>query len=38
MEKRGNIFEEAEEFYLPETGLLDFFDFLAGEKLLDEEE
>lgn len=34
MEKHKiGIFEEANQFMLPETELLDFFDFLAGEKL-----
>lgn len=30
---KTRIFEEANEFILPETPLMDFFDFLAGERL-----
>ena len=34
MEKdKIGIFEQANKFLLPETTLLDFFDFLAGQKL-----
>ena len=31
--KYDSIFEEAENFILPEPGFYDFFEYLAGEKL-----
>ena len=34
MSKKKSLFEEADEFILPETEMFDFFDFLAGEKLV----
>lgn len=29
----SNIFQEANQFILPETKLFDFFDYLAGQKI-----
>lgn len=32
--KKKSLFEEADELILPETEMYDFFDYLAGEKLV----
>lgn len=34
MSKKKSLLEEADEFILPQTEMFDFFDFLAGTKLV----
>ena len=38
MENTSSIFEQANQFYLPDIPPFDFFDFLAGQKLTDSQQ